>query len=98
VIAPANKPWTWRDKLEHVGIALAIQVALWLASGDAWLGAAAAIGLFYGREERDAENRGQGWASPLPWRWTPDGLADFAFPAAAVALCAALAGGLVLGP
>ena len=42
-------------ELKHTLIALVIQGALWLATGDLWIGAAAASALWAGREHAQAE-------------------------------------------
>lgn len=90
-----TKPLTWGDKAEHVVIALVITAALGWASGNPWIGAAAAIGVFYGREERDDEVRQAArmplwrpWRSLLPIYWSLDGVLDFTLPAAAALLLA----------
>jgi hypothetical protein len=58
-------------ELEHTLIALAIQGALWLATGDLWIGAAIASALWVGREQAQAEYKwidayGNGRRANLP--------------------------------
>lgn len=79
----------------HVGIALAMQAIVGFVSSNFWVGAAFAIGFYYGRERRDHEMKVeksggqllayQGWG---PWEWSLDGQLDFWPPLAA---CLALA-------
>ena len=64
-------------------------------------GAAAAIGVFYGREERDDEVRQKArmplwrpWRSLLPIYWSLDGFLDFILPVAAAAAAAAIGSAL----
>ncbi|MCK8783699.1 hypothetical protein M0638_04795 [Roseomonas sp. NAR14] len=90
--------------LSHAALALAIQGAAALPLGllrvrnGEWIGAALAIGFYWGREKRDHENRlhrpaaevwDQGW---FPWEWTAKSVGDLLVPALA---CLALA--LLLG-
>lgn len=94
-----TKPLTWVDKAEHVALALLITGALGWLTANPWIGAAAAIGVFYGREERDDEVRQKArmplwrpWRSLLPIYWSLDGFLDFSLPtAAAIAMASAAA-------
>ena len=44
-----------RSNWEHVAIALLVQALVGIVSGDLWIGAAFAIGLFLGREHAQRE-------------------------------------------
>ncbi len=89
-----------RTALAHAGLALLIQglvgLPLWLLGvpGAWWIGAALAVGFYWGREkaqfERDLADRlgkrsvvsvwYRGW---FPWEWGRDGVLDLLFPAVA---------------
>lgn len=84
----------------HIIVALILQLALWRLTGSLWLGAAAAIGFFLGREITQAEYRwiaefGDGVRANLPiwgWldprAWTLKSLSDWVSPSIAVVLVA----------
>jgi len=93
-----------RSNLIHAGVALAAMAALagaflWTGAGH-WIGAAAAIFFFYGREMRDHQRErqtaGEGHrnsfrlADAAPWTWKSDSFMDMTLPAAAC-LTAAIA-------
>lgn len=85
-----------RTHLEHVLIALVLQVVLALATDNWWLGAAFAIGFFLGREHTQAETkaRKEGARYPeiavlySPRYWTLDAVMDFVSPTVAVVVIA----------
>jgi len=89
--------------LAHPLIALAIQSALAIASGNWWVGAAAGSFYFVGREYAQAEDRNiernyggrrtnmPFWGGLQPRAWTLKGLTDFVFPAVATVAMALLA-------
>ena len=59
-------------ELEHLLIALVVQAAIGLATGNGWTGAALGAGVFIGREHAQAEYKwiehyGQGRRANLPW-------------------------------
>ena len=59
-------------ELEHLLIALTVQAAIGLATGNWWTGAALGAGVFIGREHAQAEYKwieryGQGRRANLPW-------------------------------
>ena len=59
-------------ELEHLLIALVVQAAIGLATGNWWTGAALGAGVFIGREHAQAEYKwieryGQGRRANLPW-------------------------------
>lgn len=77
-----------------ITVVVGLQLAAFAGPAGMWVGAASAIGFYYGREVRDDENR-RGGASSLtsfaPWMWTRDGMMDLAFavgPALAIAILA----------
>jgi len=86
-----------KSNLIHAGVALAAMTALagaffWTGAGH-WIGAAAAICFFYGREMRDHQRErqtaGDGHrntfrpADAAPWTWKQDSFMDTALPTAA---------------
>ncbi|NYT61882.1 hypothetical protein H0A66_06045 [Alcaligenaceae bacterium] len=83
---------------EHLVYALVIQVALWLATRNWWLGAMLAIGLFIGREHAQREyqlgdtSKLGPWEAFDVWNWSLDAQLDIIFPAIAVVLVAWFAG------
>lgn len=61
--------------LEHIILALAVQAAIGLATGNWWAGAGVASAYFLGREAAQAEYRwielyGEGLRANMPW-WGP---------------------------
>lgn len=84
--------------LEHLIIALLIQLGFWRFTGSWWLGAVFSIGLFLGREHAQREykigNPSQLWGYEALdfWRWKLDALLDLLLPAIAVLLVAWLLG------
>lgn len=80
--------------LIHAAVALALFLPLALAFGPA-AGAAAPIGLYYGREGAEAQRakrlpKADTWWLPFtPWAWPRQMILDAAAPAAAVLLAAA---------
>lgn len=92
-----------QTNLEHAVVAVIVQVVVFVATGDWWLGAALGAGLFLGREHAQAENRymaatGHTYDDSFPelacfsprW-WSRDAVLDFVAPAAAVCAVALLA-------
>tara|TARA_R110000868_G_C10960758_1_gene768465 strand:+ start:1000 stop:1275 length:276 start_codon:yes stop_codon:yes gene_type:complete len=80
----------------HAAVALLLQAAIALATGDWWLGAALGVGLFAGREHAQAEYRwiehyGSGRRANMPWyggfqpkAWTGKAVLDVVLASAAV--------------
>lgn len=80
----------------HAVLALLMQAAVALATGNWWLGAALAIGVFGGREHAQAEYRwieqyGEGRRANMPWWggfdpkvWTKKAVFDIVLAATAV--------------
>lgn len=78
--------------MHHADIALAIQLAIWLVTGDLLLGAVAASMYFIGREVAQAEERCIGlfynskranapiWCGFEPRAWNKKGLLDWIVP------------------
>lgn len=93
---------TWffklKDWLQHIAIAVVLQFVIGIAFAafqmdfSTWnlvAGATTSTALYYGREERDHENRlGAGsadtWKSWCPWLWGKEELIDFLAPVGAV--------------
>lgn len=92
--------------LAHIILALAVQSLVGISTGDWWVGAALAIGIFVGREHAQAEYRwieafGQQRRAQMPW-WggfdprvwhKVDAWLDFLLPFLAVILAAIAVGG-----
>lgn len=77
------------SNFEHAAFALLMQIAIGLATGNWWAGAAAGAFFFLGREHAQREYK-LGTAGKSPWpafdffRWSLDAKLDLLFPAAAV--------------
>ena len=85
------------SNFEHAAFALLMQIAIGLATGNWWAGAAAGAFFFLGREHAQREYK-LGDPSKLPpwagfdiWRWKLDAILDLVFPVLAVLAVAALA-------
>lgn len=92
--------------IEHIAIAVSVQVIIGLLTGDWWTGAAAGSFLFIGREITQAEYRwikqlGQGKRANIPrfggldpkvWKWTEnsDSWLDWVLPAVTTVIIAIL--------
>jgi hypothetical protein len=78
--------------LVAVAMMIAVAVPLWLARVRTahWIGAALAVGFYWGREKRDFEGRllrpaGEVWNQGIfPWEWTAKSIHDFVWPLVAV--------------
>lgn len=80
----------------HAALALLVQAAIGLLTGNWWAGAAFGVGLYIGREHAQAEYRwieryGFGVRANMPWHggfqgrvWTIKSVVDAIAPAAAV--------------
>lgn len=85
----------------HAVLALLLQAAVVLATGNWWLGAALAVGIFAGREQAQAEYRwieryGSGLRANMPWWggfdprvWTLKSVADVLLASVIVSIVAA---------
>ena len=79
-----------QSNLEHLCVALVIQAIVWLLTGDMWLGAALASGIYIGREhaqreyEIDDPIRLVGYEALDVWRWSKDAILDLVMPVVAV--------------
>ncbi len=75
-----------KTHLEHAAYALLIQLALGLTTDNWWLGAAAAIGFFLGREHAQREYQIgnpatlKGYEAFDFWRWSTDAKLDLLIP------------------
>jgi hypothetical protein len=81
-----------RTHFEHAGLALLMQGAVWLLTGNAFAGALLAIGFFFGREHSQAEYKAintdfDGKRANMPWYagfkpkyWSTDAKMDLLFP------------------
>lgn len=83
-----------KTHLEHLTIALAIQLLLWPLLGI-WGSGALAVGIFLGREISQHETSGGGanavkWYYGLVNHWTQDSILDVAVPLAACVVLATL--------
>lgn len=86
----------------HILIALFVQCLIAVATGNWWIGAAAAAGFFVGREHAQAEYRAiehfyGGFRRNMPWwggfarrAWSRKSLADFLLPLWAVCIAATI--------
>lgn len=76
--------------LEHIIYALLIQIAIGWPTGNCWIGAAAAIAFFVGREHSQREfaignpSKMKPWEGFDIWRWSTDAQLDLILPAVAV--------------
>lgn len=69
--------------LIHAAIALVLQSAVTLTTGNWWAGAALGIGFYWGREKRDHEIKSKDlrwWRGWTPFEWDLDGQSDFWWP------------------
>jgi len=75
-----------KTNFEHAAYAVAIQLALALITDNFWLGAAAGIAFFAGREHAQREYqlgnpaRLKPWQGFDIWRWSTDAQLDLLFP------------------
>lgn len=87
--------------LVHAAITVAVQLALWLLTGNVWAGGAAMSLYFFGREHAQhlykvANRKGVSvkrlaWYEGLnPFAWNEDGFADVALPVVAMLITAAV--------
>lgn len=86
-----------KTNFEHAAYALLIQVILGIITGNFWLGAAAGIAFFAGREHAQREYKIGNPSTLKPWegfdiwRWSTDAKLDLLFPIiASVALAAGI--------
>lgn len=83
-----------QTNFEHLGVALAFQAIIAAVTGDWWLGALFAIGIFGGREHAQREyhigdpSKLIGYEALDFWRWKLDAQLDFLFPAVGVTIVA----------
>ena len=79
-----------QTNFEHLGIALAFQFILGYLTGNYWIGAAFAIGVFGGREHAQREykigdpSKLIGYEALDFWRWSLDSKLDLMLPVAGV--------------
>jgi hypothetical protein len=91
--------------MTHTVLAILIQLPFGVLTGNWWLGAAAAVAFFLGREIAQAEYRNiehnyGGRRANMPWwggfqprAWTSKGLLDWVLPAAVVVAVAVILSG-----
>ena len=81
-----------KTNFEHAGYAVAMQLSVWLLTGNLLAGALLGIGFFLGREHAQAEYRAiekfyNGKRANMPWyggfefrAWSLDSVLDFVLP------------------